>query len=695
MSIRLRIKRGTEQQILAGELAIGEMAFATDTKSLFIFNGVTTAMVGHVSIDVLANRPASGVSGRVFLDSGTGFLYIDTPVGWVGVGDVDKLDGDRLPIDWSPVNSTPVIVDGVTTRVDQLSSHLKGIDTAIALTAKADHSHSGTYAAVSHSDSHVTGGSDEIDADSLDIDWDPSRYRPTAVGPTGSIDHLASHLKGIDLALGQIGSDTETIQNTLVMMAWDLYSGDREFDDVYVDDFTDVSGIDGVVSGDLLSGNSSGHYDSVNSHVRSLATQANVTADMNNSQLDCSTWSALNSVSVVESTPGNAPGSAIYHAVSFDNSVTWKVFRDSAWISIMRRNGEVWQYMNAGSWVDASSNSRDQALIDATEQTGHQWTKAHIEVMTGADWQSSGGWSTDVNTIDWASRLKDGWSVIADGAYNPSEIDCVQAQSDGANVTESSFTASYEGWKCFNDLYGPQKRWLTSINHTTGWVTYDFGSDNRQVINKYRWLTMETDSSASPGAWQFQGSNDGSSWDTLHEGTNTVQTASTWIGWFTFNNSSFYRYYRMNVTANCGHEQYLVMDELEMVAAQSVAAPTFTKVTLNYDVQGVALSLVTKAWEASADDPVDAYCVIDMEPTGEIIMNTDLKAYVSTNDGLNWEQIALESSPLRQIGTHHYVRGDLYGLPERSDRRIRLRFTTHNDRELKLHSIAGGVRYHD
>ena len=84
---------------------------------------------------------------------------------------------------------------------------------------------------------------------------------------------------------------------------------------------------------------------------------------------------------------------------------------------------------------------------------------------------------------------------------------------------------------------------------------------------------MEKETNAVPGAWQLQGSNDDSNWTTLHSGTNTVQTADTWIGYFKFRNSQSYRYYRFNVTANCGHATYLACSELELIAAPAAVAP--------------------------------------------------------------------------------------------------------------------------
>lgn len=57
----------------------------------------------------------------------------------------------------------------------------------------------------SHAASHITGGSDEIDGDQVDIDWNPNNYTPTTA-PTEAtnVDHLTAHLAGIDGVLADV-----------------------------------------------------------------------------------------------------------------------------------------------------------------------------------------------------------------------------------------------------------------------------------------------------------------------------------------------------------------------------------------------------------------------------------------------------------------------------------------------------------
>lgn len=62
-----------------------------------------------------------------------------------------------------------------------------------------------------HRATHVTGGSDEIDGDKLDIDWTPANYTPTtSPSEADHADNLTAHLAGIDAEIGTNASDIAT-----------------------------------------------------------------------------------------------------------------------------------------------------------------------------------------------------------------------------------------------------------------------------------------------------------------------------------------------------------------------------------------------------------------------------------------------------------------------------------------------------
>ena len=67
-----------------------------------------------------------------------------------------------------------------------------------------------SYADADHDATHIRAGSDEIDGDKLDIDWNPTNYTPTT-SPTeaDNADNLTAHLAGIDAELANAHSSTD------------------------------------------------------------------------------------------------------------------------------------------------------------------------------------------------------------------------------------------------------------------------------------------------------------------------------------------------------------------------------------------------------------------------------------------------------------------------------------------------------
>ena len=96
----------------------------------------------------------------------------------------------------------------------------------------------------------------------------------------------------------------------------------------------------------------------------------------------------------------------------------------------------------------------------------------------------------------------------------------------------------------------PASKWF-GWNSPTGWLQYDFGAGNEQVVKRYTINSADV-ATRDPKDWQFQGSQDGSNWTTLD--TQIGQTFAINMGMNNYNiaNTTAYRYYRINVTANNG-----------------------------------------------------------------------------------------------------------------------------------------------
>ncbi|HEY8902841.1 MAG TPA: RICIN domain-containing protein [Chthoniobacterales bacterium] len=116
-------------------------------------------------------------------------------------------------------------------------------------------------------------------------------------------------------------------------------------------------------------------------------------------------------------------------------------------------------------------------------------------------------------------------------------------------ATASSYNSAVETPdKAFDT--NPGSKWFDSAA-PTGWIQKDFGANSAQTVKRYT-IGCADVATRDPKDWQLQGSQDGSSWTTLD--TQSGQTFAYRLQQHTYNigNTTAYRYYRLNVTANNG-----------------------------------------------------------------------------------------------------------------------------------------------
>ena len=99
---------------------------------------------------------------------------------------------------------------------------------------------------------------------------------------------------------------------------------------------------------------------------------------------------------------------------------------------------------------------------------------------------------------------------------------------------------------------------------TTGWLQYDFGANNAQVVKRYTINSSGVNLPArDPKNWQFLGSNDGANWTTLDSQSNQAfATIRMQQNTYNLSNTIAYRYYRLNVTANNGDASFLHLGDI-------------------------------------------------------------------------------------------------------------------------------------
>lgn len=139
-------------------------------------------------------------------------------------------------------------------------------------------------------------------------------------------------------------------------------------------------------------------------------------------------------------------------------------------------------------------------------------------------------------------------------------------------VAGSSFTTGFDPYKAFdkqiNRISGSLANAWATTGATTGTVSYDFVTG--KVITHYSIVGVPTnpsanDATAGPKTWTFQGSNDNSSWTTIDTQTNVANWATGEKRTYATANTTSYRYYRINVTANQGYASYMIIAEIEFL----------------------------------------------------------------------------------------------------------------------------------
>jgi hypothetical protein len=122
-------------------------------------------------------------------------------------------------------------------------------------------------------------------------------------------------------------------------------------------------------------------------------------------------------------------------------------------------------------------------------------------------------------------------------------------------ATEGTATASFNGDsdqeganKAFDQ--NPGSKWF-GYQSPAGWICYDFGAGNAQVIKRYT-LNSADVAERDPKSWQFQASQDGISWITLDSQDNQSFARRMQMNTYDIRNVAAYRFYRLNITATNG-----------------------------------------------------------------------------------------------------------------------------------------------
>lgn len=96
----------------------------------------------------------------------------------------------------------------------------------------------------------------------------------------------------------------------------------------------------------------------------------------------------------------------------------------------------------------------------------------------------------------------------------------------------------------------PGSKWF-GYKAPTGWIQYDFGAGNAQVVKRYT-INCADVSERDPKSWSFLGSQDASNWTTLDSQNNQSFGIRMQMKTCNLDNTTAYRFYRLQITASNG-----------------------------------------------------------------------------------------------------------------------------------------------
>ena len=207
--------------------------------------------------------------------------------------------------------------------------------------------------------------------------------------------------------------------------------------------------------------------------------------------------------------------------------------------------------------------------------------------------------------VTWASGItfNPGLLLQSDGSENISTDDAttpaMTSDSDPSPyVTEaSSVYSGRNAWEAFNHIYTDGNDWGMSTLPAS--IRFDFGAGNEKVINKMRWRSRDYSGRHCPRDWTIDGSNEDTPdlgiedhWTNLFSVIDQDEPGQdTWTSWYTWDNSTAYRHYRMKITDRNvvgSTAVYCCVNEIEYVEAQWVA-PALNALDANDDNVRLAL----------------------------------------------------------------------------------------------------------
>jgi hypothetical protein len=121
--------------------------------------------------------------------------------------------------------------------------------------------------------------------------------------------------------------------------------------------------------------------------------------------------------------------------------------------------------------------------------------------------------------------------------------------------------------------------------------------------------------------------------------------------------------------------------------------PQLYSYSVSYAVPSSDLTIITKQWLASVNNPVSSLCLLDIKPLDSIILDVDINVWISMDDGVTYDQISGLTILRNDSDGHQIIKGINTVLTARDDKRMRLKVITHNSKRIEVHAIGAALRY--
>ena len=188
-----------------------------------------------------------------------------------------------------------------------------------------------------------------------------------------------------------------------------------------------------------------------------------------------------------------------------------------------------------------------------------------------------------VNSLNNAARARD----IATPAMT--------ANNAPSPFVSNSSTGS-DSFRAFNRSYSLSDYW--GGTGSASWISIDFGTGSSIIIDGYT-IYGTNNNAENPRNWTFEGSNNNSTWTTLH--TVTLPSGISNGGTYSVSsigNTTGYMYYRVNISLNGGSSQFTRIVELELY--QPFTAALAAGGSFNFNTAGVTVSATSTSASLSA-----------------------------------------------------------------------------------------------